>query len=362
MHDSDDHDDTSADDQPSSSSASAVPARFAGKTLYDVLGVDRGADGDAIKKAYRRMALSCHPDLNKSAHATAEFQYLSKCHEILADKDKRRRYDLSGSIDAQDGGLEDEMAAAAASGDADAYWRSIFPKISLEDIESFRVKYIDSEEEVADAVQAWKQNDGNLQAVFESVPFAGADSVARLCALLNKHCPGAKITRAQQSALKKELASQEGSEAAEAEQALQELSAKEQQIMRASMHGASSSNGHGKASAAAASGETGLALIMQQRARDRERSGQSFLSNLQAKYAGSNGAKTKTSGSKRKGKAAAAVEMEDDDEADGEAEESNGNAAHAEPSEDEFAALQAKIMAAKANKTTGASPKKKGRK
>lgn len=381
MHDSDDDNGaTDQDEKPASSSSSSVPARFQGKTLYEVLGVDRAADSDAIKKAYRRMALSCHPDLNKSASATEEFQYLSRAHEILADKEKRRRYDLSGSVDGASGGLEDEMAAAAASGDADAYWRSIFPKISLDDIESFRARYIDSEEEIADALQAWKQNDGDLTAVFESVPFAGAESVARLCAILNKHA-NARITRAQQTALRKELTAQEGSEAAEAEQALQELSAKEQQIMRASMNGSASngkrdaaSSSSSSAAVAASNGETGLALIMQQRARDRERSGQSFLSNLQAKYAGGGAGAAaasssaaaangkKKAGSKRKGKAAA-VEMEDDDDEEAEEAESNG-AAHAEPSEEEFAALQAKMMAAKASKTasSAASPKKRGRK
>ena len=370
MHDSD-HDDDGHDEKPSASaSGSAVPPRFAGKTLYEVLGVDRTADSESIKKAYRRMALRVHPDLNHSASATEEFQYLSRCHEVLADPEKRRRYDLSGRMDSEAGGLEDEMAAAAASGDADAYWRSIFPKISLDDIESFRSKYLGSDEEVQDTIQAWEQNAGDLAAVFESVPFAGPDSVARLCKILNDHC-GAKISRARQTALRKELAEQEGQEAEEAEEALRELSVKEQQIMRASMNGRNGNGSHGAgaaASSAASSGETGLALIMQQRARDRERSGQSFLANLQAKYAAPGAAaangkkKATTAGSKRKGRAAAAaVEMEDDDEDRGADEDAS---AHAEPSEEEFAALQAKMMAARANKGTAssASPKKKGRK
>ena len=157
-----DNDDEAKADAPSASSASSVPARFAGQSVYAVLGVDRDATAEVIKKAYRRMALSCHPDLNKSPTATAEFQYLSRCHELLSDPAKRKRYDASGCMDGA-AAEEDMMGAAEASEDAYEYWRSIFPKISTDDIDSYREKYIGSDEEQQDLIAAYKQYHGDLQ-------------------------------------------------------------------------------------------------------------------------------------------------------------------------------------------------------
>lgn len=64
--------------------------------FYDVLGIDRKADDDAIKKAYRQMALRNHPDKqtedNREA-ATARFQLISEAYEVLSNKQERAWYD-----------------------------------------------------------------------------------------------------------------------------------------------------------------------------------------------------------------------------------------------------------------------------
>uniref|UniRef100_A0A0N5BZJ3 J domain-containing protein n=1 Tax=Strongyloides papillosus TaxID=174720 RepID=A0A0N5BZJ3_STREA len=67
--------------------------------LYKVLGVQRNADDDTIKKAYRKLALKHHPDRHHGSDSTyhaEKFQYINTAHKILSDKGKRRIYDAYG--------------------------------------------------------------------------------------------------------------------------------------------------------------------------------------------------------------------------------------------------------------------------
>lgn len=65
---------------------------------YQVLGVARKASLSEIKKAYKRLARKCHPDLNPGDRAAEEqFKRITEAYEVLSDPEKRRRYDLTGS-------------------------------------------------------------------------------------------------------------------------------------------------------------------------------------------------------------------------------------------------------------------------
>lgn len=64
---------------------------------YKILGVDKNATADDIKKAYRKLARKLHPDLNpndKEAHK--KFQELNEANEVLSDPEKRKKYDKYG--------------------------------------------------------------------------------------------------------------------------------------------------------------------------------------------------------------------------------------------------------------------------
>jgi curved DNA-binding protein len=68
------------------------------KDYYKILGVDRKASEDDIKKAYRKLARKYHPDVSKEANAKERFQEVSEAYETLRDKEKRAAYDSLGSF------------------------------------------------------------------------------------------------------------------------------------------------------------------------------------------------------------------------------------------------------------------------
>ena len=64
---------------------------------YKILGVDKNATADDIKKAYRKQARKLHPDLNPNdQEAHKKFQELNEANEVLSDPEKRKKYDKYG--------------------------------------------------------------------------------------------------------------------------------------------------------------------------------------------------------------------------------------------------------------------------
>ena len=67
------------------------------RDYYEVLGVPKDADEDALKKAYRKLAKKYHPDANPGdKEAEAKFKEASEAYSVLSDPQKRQQYDQFG--------------------------------------------------------------------------------------------------------------------------------------------------------------------------------------------------------------------------------------------------------------------------
>ena len=96
---------------------------------YGLLGVDRGATDEQLKKAYRKLARELHPDVNADPAAQERFKQVTAAYEVLSDPQKRQVVDLGGDPLAPGGGgagnpfaggfagFGDIMAAAVCASD-----------------------------------------------------------------------------------------------------------------------------------------------------------------------------------------------------------------------------------------------------
>ncbi len=83
---------------------------MAKRDYYEVLGLEKGAEKDDIKKAYRRLAIQNHPDKNPGDHSAEErFKEATEAYEVLGDDQKRSAYDRFGfaGVEGMGGGNQD---------------------------------------------------------------------------------------------------------------------------------------------------------------------------------------------------------------------------------------------------------------
>ena len=94
------------------------------KDYYTILGVNKTATPQEIKRTYRKLARKCHPDLNPGdKDAEAKFKDLNQANEVLSDPEKRQKYDQFGQHWNQPGYAEapPSRETDAATSDFDQY-------------------------------------------------------------------------------------------------------------------------------------------------------------------------------------------------------------------------------------------------
>ena len=156
-------------------SSAFVAKIFGKKSLYEILGVEKTATQDDIKRGYRKLALVFHPD--RSTGDEDKFKALSIVHSILSDSSKRELYDNTGDVNDED--------ADESFKDWYDYFRNLFPKLTSEKIEKFSETYIGSEEERNDLVEAYKKFSGDMDKIMEVIIFAEAGEEERLCSTID---------------------------------------------------------------------------------------------------------------------------------------------------------------------------------
>ncbi len=95
---------------------------------YKILGVEKGASDDAIKKSFKKLARQYHPDLNPGdAEAEKKFKQVSEAFEVLSDAAKRKQYDQFGSFNFGQGGPQNPYSQD--------FWQSSgFSQVDMDEI------------------------------------------------------------------------------------------------------------------------------------------------------------------------------------------------------------------------------------
>jgi molecular chaperone DnaJ len=91
------------------------------KDYYEVLGVERGADDAAIKRAFRKQAQQWHPDVNTEPEAQARFKEINEAYQVLSDPTRRQAYDMFGKAGVSGAGGDGGFNAGGFGGFSDIF-------------------------------------------------------------------------------------------------------------------------------------------------------------------------------------------------------------------------------------------------
>uniref|UniRef100_A0A8C8BRK6 DnaJ homolog subfamily C member 9 n=1 Tax=Otus sunia TaxID=257818 RepID=A0A8C8BRK6_9STRI len=250
-------------------------AAFGSRDLYGVLGVRPQASPAEIRRGYHRASLRLHPDRAEprdKEEATRRFQILGQAYAVLSDAEQRALYDEQGTVD-------EEGAALRGERDWEEYWRLLFKKITVKDIEEFEKSYKDSEEELADIKAAYVDFEGDMDRIMESVLCVHYTDEPRIRKIIEKAIDAGEVPPYKsfvQESKRKMMARKRRAEkeAEEAQKTKDEL-------------------GLG--------GEDDLKALIQSRNKDRKKDMDDFLAQLEAKY-GKNAKKGGKKTAAKKGK------------------------------------------------------------
>ncbi|KAJ3029917.1 UNVERIFIED_CONTAM: hypothetical protein HDU68_010700 [Siphonaria sp. JEL0065] len=171
--------------------------------LYKVFGVASDATAATIKKAYHRLCLQYHPDKlsilstdEERQQAAVTFQRLTHYHTILADPDRRLRYDQTGFV-GKVGGSDEENGVAFEAPEQGwtAFFKELWGGLITEDtINAFALKYRGSNDENEDVIKAYKMYEGSMDKVLESIPLCSYEDESRFRQIVQDGVDDGSIT------------------------------------------------------------------------------------------------------------------------------------------------------------------------
>ncbi|XP_036802150.1 dnaJ homolog subfamily C member 9 isoform X1 [Oncorhynchus mykiss] len=243
---------------------------FKTSNLYDVIGVTNDASEAEVRRGYYKVSLQVHPDRSPGdGQATAKFQTLGKVYAVLSDKDQRAIYDEQGIVDEESDSLDQDR-------NWEEYWRTMFPKITLQDILNFEKSYKDSEEEKHDLMRVYEEHKGDMDMIMENVLCATQEDEPRIravlqCAIDSKVLPAHKAFTNESAKKKSSRKRKADKERKEAEEMQKEMGL---------------------------NSEDSLVAMIKKNQKSKEAGFNNFMDNMEAKYC----KKRPSSSSGRKGK------------------------------------------------------------
>ena len=141
--------------------------------LYKLLNINKTSTKEEIRKNFRKLVLIIHPDKNPNdPNASEKFRNLKNAYKILMNDEKRKIYDETGEYDENEDGTID-------IDNTYNYYREIYPRLKIEDIENFSIKYRESDMEKEDLINFYNDNNGDITLLLEAIPLSRNNDVER---------------------------------------------------------------------------------------------------------------------------------------------------------------------------------------
>ncbi|KAG0132739.1 hypothetical protein HOY82DRAFT_557572 [Tuber indicum] len=339
-----------SDNESSSSSGTPPPIT---KSPYEILEVPTTSTAAEIRSAYRKLALTVHPDKvpegERDAAKTA-FQELTFAYGVLSDETRRKRFDETGSTsETAEGGFDWKAFYKAQMADL----------ITTESLRKFKEEYQGSEEERQAVIAAYQACEGSMDKIFESVMCSDVlEDEERFRQIINEALDAGQVKSFRSFTHENKASKKRRRDKAEAERREAEAYAKELGIHdelfnnkkakaeevedehreEGADKGSKKSKGKKTRKADPAEDISGLRSLIQKRSNNRM---EEMMSSLEAKYLPKPKSKKKAaSNSKRK----KATDLDNEDE--------EAELAPPEPTEEQFLAARARMEGSKKPKTT----------